>query len=233
MDVAAWLRDLGLEAYAEAFAENGVDADLLGELNNEDLKDIGIAKLADRKRLLKAIADLASESPAREERPSQPATTAGEHRQVTVLFADIAGFTRLTTELGAENIHSLLNRYFETVDAIVADYGGTVDKHIGDNVMAVFGAPIAHDDDPLRAVRAAFEIHRQVGQLHDSRGRKLEVHVGIASGQVVASGTGSDKHRQYTVTGDLVNLAARLQSKAGAWRDADIECSVSCGSPRR
>ncbi len=102
------------------------------------------------------------------------------------------------------------------MDSIVADYGGTVDKHIGDNVMAVFGAPIAHDDDPLRAVRAAFEIHRQVGQLHDSRERKLEVHVGIASGQVVASGTGSDKHRQYTVTGDSVNLAARLQSRAEA-----------------
>ena len=144
------------------------------------------------------------------------ATATGEHRQVTVLFADIAGFTRLTSELGAENIHSLLNRYFETVDAIVANYGGTVDKHMGDNVMAVFGAPIAHDDDPLRAVRAAFEIHRQVGQLHDSRGRKLEVHVGIANGQVVASGTGSDNHREYTVTGDSVNLAARLQSRAKA-----------------
>ena len=216
MDVAAWLRNLGLEAHAEAFAENGVDAELLGELNNDDLKDLGIAKLADRKRLLNAIANLASDSPTDDARPSQPAAGAGEHRQVTVLFADIVGFTKLTTELGAENIHSLLNRYFETVDTIVANHGGTVDKHIGDNVMAVFGAPIAHDDDPLRAVRAAFEIHRQVGHLHDSTGRKLEVHVGIASGQVVASGTGSDTHRQYTVTGDSVNLAARLLSKAKA-----------------
>jgi class 3 adenylate cyclase/tetratricopeptide (TPR) repeat protein len=214
MDVAAWLRDLGLEAYAEAFAVNGVDAELLGDLNNEDLKDLGIAKLADRKRLLKAIADLASESAGGAPRQSKPATASGEHRQVTVLFADIVGFTRLTTELGAENIHSLLNRYFETVDAIVANYGGTVDKHMGDNVMALFGAPIAHDDDPLRAVRAAFEIHRQVSQLHDSSGRKLEVHVGIASGQVVASGTGSDKHQEYTVTGESVNLAARLLSRA-------------------
>ena len=231
MDVAAWLRDLGLEAYAEAFAENGVDAELLGELNNEDLKDLGIAKLADRKRLLNAIADSCLGQPGRRGKttPSRR-TAAGEHRQVTVLFADIAGFTKLTTELGAENIHSLLNRYFETVDAIVANYGGTVDKHIGDNVMAVFGAPIAHDDDPLRAVRAAFEIHRQVGQLHDSRGRKLEVHVGIASGQVVASGTGSDTHRQYTVTGDSVNLAARLQSTAEAGETLDIECTASCGS---
>ena len=73
MDVAAWLRDLGLEAYAEAFAENGVDAELLGELNNEDLKDLGVAKLADRKRLLNAIANLASDIPTRDARPSQPA----------------------------------------------------------------------------------------------------------------------------------------------------------------
>jgi class 3 adenylate cyclase/tetratricopeptide (TPR) repeat protein len=216
MDVAAWLRDLGLEAYTEAFAENGVDAQLLGALNNEDLKDLGVAKLADRKSLLSAIAELASDGSSLDAKPSQPAASTGERRQVTVLFADIAGFTRLTTELGAENIHALLNRYFETVDAIVANYGGTVDKHMGDNVMALFGAPIAHDDDPLRAVRAAFEIHRQVNQLHDSSGRKLEVHVGIASGQVVASGTGSDRHQEYTVTGESVNLAARLLSRAKA-----------------
>ena len=216
MDVAAWLRDLGLEAYAGAFAENGVDAGLLSQLTNEDLKDLGVARLADRKRLLSAIADLAAGRPARDTRTAQSTNTEGEHRQVTVLFADIAGFTMLTTELGAENIHSLLNRFFETVDAIVASYGGTVDKHMGDNVMAVFGAPVAHDDDPIRAVRAALEIHRQVGQLDDSRGGKLQVHIGIASGQVVASGTGSDEHREYTVTGASVNLAARLQSRANA-----------------
>lgn len=214
MDVAAWLRDLGLEIYAEAFAENGVEAGLLADLTNEDLKDLGVAKLADRKRLLNAIADFASDCAASGTRPSQPTTAAGEHRQVTVLFADIVGFTKLTAELGAEDIHALLNRFFETVDAIVASHGGTVDKHIGDNVMALFGAPIAHDDDPLRAVRAASEIHRLVGELLDGKGRKLEVHVGIASGRVMASGTGSDTHREYTVTGASVNLAARLQSKA-------------------
>lgn len=216
MDVAAWLRGLGLEAHAGAFAENGVDSGLLADLTNEDLKDLGIAKLADRKRLLSAIADLGSNSATTETTPFQLAAATGEHRQVTVLFADLAGFTKLTAELGAENIHALLNRFFETVDAIVASHGGTVDKHMGDNVMAVFGAPIAHDDDPLRAVRAASEIHRQVGELQDGNGTKLGVHVGIASGQVVASGTGSDTHREYTVTGASVNLAARLQSRAKA-----------------
>ncbi|HET9918069.1 MAG TPA: adenylate/guanylate cyclase domain-containing protein, partial [Candidatus Binatia bacterium] len=139
----------------------------------------------------------------------------GEHRQVTVLFADLSGFTRLSTELGAEATHTLLNHYFEVVDRIVEDYGGSVDKHIGDNVMAVFGAPVAHTDDPPRAVRTALEIHGAMGSIGEKAGRLLQAHIGIATGQVVASGTGSDAHREYTVTGAAVNLASRLQDLAG------------------
>lgn len=216
MDTASWLHRLGLEVYAAAFAENGVDAEMLADLTNDDLKDLGVAKLADRKRLLQAIAGLASEDKQVTSQSSKPLTAPGDHRQVTVMFADIASFTRLTTEMGSEGVHALLNRFFEIVDGIVASHGGTVDKHIGDNVMAVFGAPTAHDDDPLRAVRAALEIHRQVGELLDGKGSRLGVHIGIASGQVVASGTGSDTHREYTVTGASVNLAARLQARAEA-----------------
>ena len=216
MDMYVWLRSLGLEGHAASFAENGIDAGLLDDLTNEDLKDLGVAKLADRKRLLSAIAELASGSAGHPVTRWRHATPAGEHRQVTVLFADIAGFTKLTTESGAEDVHALLNRFFRSVDAVVTGFGGTVDKHIGDNVMAVFGAPIAHDDDAVRAVRAAFEIHRQAGELQDTKGRNLKVHIGIASGQVVASGTGSDQYREYTVTGASVNLAARLQAMAGA-----------------
>ena len=141
---------------------------------------------------------------------------AGERRQVTVLFADLSGFTQLSSKLGAEATHELLNRYFEAVDAIVEDCGGSVDKHIGDNVMAVFGAPVAHADDPERAVRAALDIHAAVSRLGNDLGRDLSAHVGIASGQVVASGTGSETHREYTVTGDSVNLASRLQDRAQA-----------------
>ena len=216
MHIASWLQRLGLEIYATAFAENGVDAEVLADLTNDDLKDLGVAKLADRKRLLQAIAGLASGEEQLTTRPLKHLALAGEHRQVTVLFADIAGFTKLTNEMGSENIHALLNRFFEIVDTIVASHGGTVDKHIGDNVMALFGAPIAHDDDPLRAVRAACEVHRQVGELQDGNGRFLRVHIGIANGQVVASGTGSDRHSEYTVTGASVNLAARLQARAEA-----------------
>ncbi len=214
MDVGAWLRSLGLAECTEAFAENGIDAAMLRELNNEDLKDLGVSRLADRKQLLKAIQELPAGFPHGEPELFSAVAPAGERRQVTVLFADIAGFTGLTSALGAEETHAVLNRYFETVDGVVESYGGVVDKHIGDNVMAVFGAPVAHDDDPMRAVRAALDIHDRMTSLSKDCGRLLQAHIGIANGQVVAGSTGSEAHREYTVTGDSVNLAARLQDKA-------------------
>jgi class 3 adenylate cyclase/tetratricopeptide (TPR) repeat protein len=212
--VGDWLRELGLAEHADAFATNGVDFDLLPELTNEDLKDLGIARLADRKLLLKAIAELRGGEKGEPAGSTSSAMPAGERRQVTVLFADLTGFTQMSRALGAEATHALLNRYFELVDGIVQDCGGSVDKHIGDNVMAVFGAPVAHADDPERAIRAAFDIHAAVSRLGGELGRALAAHIGIASGQVVASGTGSDTHREYTVIGDSVNLASRLQDKA-------------------
>lgn len=213
MDIRVWLDGLGLAEFADSFAENGVDGALLPELSNDDLKDLGIARLADRKRVLAAIANLAT--PAESEfPPSQEPVLEGERRQVTVLFADLTGFTKLSNELGAERTHGLLNHYFKTADAIVENYGGRIDKHIGDSVMGVFGAPVAHTNDPERAVRAALDIHAAMRRLSEEWGRDLSAHIGIASGQVVASGTGSDAHREYTVTGDTVNLASRLDDAA-------------------
>ena len=139
----------------------------------------------------------------------------GEKRPVTVMFADISGFTTLSGEIGAEATHELLNTYFAAVDGIVERYGGHIDKHIGDNVMAVFGVPVAHTNDPERAVCAACDVHVAMTDLSDNWSRPIEAHIGIASGEVVASGTGSDLHSEYTVTGDSVNLAARLQDVAG------------------
>ncbi|MGY8667079.1 adenylate/guanylate cyclase domain-containing protein [Bradyrhizobium sp. UFLA05-109] len=139
----------------------------------------------------------------------------GDRRQVTVLFADLSGFTRLSSALDPEETHRLLNSYFELIDDIVVNYGGTIDKHIGDCVMAVFGAPTAHTDDPERAVRAALDIHPAIQSLSDKAGRILKVHLGLASGQVVASKTGSRERQEYTVTGDSVNLASRLTAMAG------------------
>ncbi len=222
VNVEGWLKDLGLGQYAEAFAENDIDADVLSHLTEQDLKDLGLS-IGHRRKILAAIAAVSTEARGtptvspESETPSvsvvgiaSAAELPGERRQVTVLFADLTGFTKLTSELDAEETHALLNRYFEAADAVVKDYGGTIDKHIGDAVMAVFGTPVAHANDPERAVRAALDIHEAVAALEPP----LSAHIGIASGQVIASGTGSEAHREYTVTGESVNLASRLTELA-------------------
>ena len=122
----------------------------------------------------------------------------------------------MSRSLDPEDVHSLLERFYAAADEIVERFGGSVDKHIGDSVMAVFGAPVAHDDDALRAVRAAAEIHRAMPTVGGAKGEPLAVHVGIATGEVVASGLGSARNRAYTVIGNSVNLAARLLKLAGA-----------------
>ena len=109
-----------------------------------------------------------------------------------------------------------MNRFFDEVDRVVDTYGGTIDKHIGDAVMAVFGAPTAHGNDPERAVRAAIDMHAAMHVLSRAVGVTLRVHIGIASGQVVASGLGSASHSEYTMTGASVNLASRLVELAEA-----------------
>jgi class 3 adenylate cyclase/tetratricopeptide (TPR) repeat protein len=208
MEVQAWLRSIGLERYAEAFRIHAIDADLLPRLSADDLKEIGIAALGDRRRLLDAAAALRTGS------VPGGAAVEGERRQVTVLFADLAGYTALGNELDAEEVHALLQRFFGQVDAVVDRHGGHIDKHIGDCVMAVFGAPIAHGNDAERAVRAAIGIRDAMPGLSAELGRSVQVHVGLAAGQVVAGGTGSNEHRAFTVTGESVNLAARLTDAA-------------------
>src|SRR5207344_292070 len=105
-------------------------------------------------------------------------------------------------------------RFFDRVDEVIVRLGGTIDKHIGDAVMAVFGAPVAHGNDIERALRAAGEIHAAMAELTREFGRPLTAHIGIASGEVVAATTGSASHSNYTMTGDAVNLAARLDEMA-------------------
>lgn len=154
-ELDTWLRAIGLVRYAETFRDNAIEFDLVAELTEADLEAMGVL-LGHRKRFFKALAerDAAAQAP----RDAVPKTLLpGERREVSVLFADLAGFTALSAKLGAEATHDFLQRFFAAVDRVVESYGGTVDKHIGDNVMAVFGAPVAHDDDPERAVRAALD----------------------------------------------------------------------------
>jgi class 3 adenylate cyclase/tetratricopeptide (TPR) repeat protein len=138
----------------------------------------------------------------------------GDRRPVTVLFCDLVGYTSLSSALDAEDVHALLERFFALVDATVDRFGGTIDKHIGDAAMALFGAPLARGNDAERAVRAALEIQTSVPKLATGLPSALAVHIGIATGEVIASSVGSQHHRGYTVTGEAANIAARLLEKA-------------------
>jgi class 3 adenylate cyclase/tetratricopeptide (TPR) repeat protein len=236
MDIDQWLQELGLGQYASAFVDNDIDATLLDQLTDADLRELGVVSMGHRKRLLAAIAALNAPTPAvpapaaspsaaptsatpraAESEPpaARPSALTGERRQVTILFADLCGFTALSETLDPEELRDLLGRYTALVDDIVLGYGGTVDKHIGDAVMALFGAPRAHDTDPLRAARAALDIHDALRALSRQGGRPLQAHVGIASGEVIAGALSRADAQDYTVHGDSVNLAARLVDAAG------------------
>jgi len=217
VDVGDWLKSLGLAEYEQTFRENAIDADVLPRLTVEDLKDLGMTAVGHRRKLLDAIAALRAPPATELAAPPirGPIATEAERRQVTVLFADLVGYTRLSQALDAEQLHDLLGHFFSSVDRIVVEHGGAVDKHIGDCVMGVFGAPVAHGNDSERAVRAALAVRQAMTALSAAAGHQLQVHIGIAGGQVLASGSGSANHREYTVTGDSVNLAARLTDAAG------------------
>jgi adenylate cyclase len=134
----------------------------------------------------------------------------------TILFADIVGFTRLSETMPPREINIILNRYFSRMTDIVFSHGGTLDKYIGDGLMAVFGAPKEKEDDAERAVRTALEIRRQLTAMMKttSADRRFDIRVGLNTGRVVAGNIGSPKRMEYTVIGDPVNVASRLESIA-------------------
>jgi class 3 adenylate cyclase/predicted ATPase len=142
----------------------------------------------------------------------------GERRRVTILFADVSGFTAMSEKMDPEEVFRLMNRCFERLGNVIERHEGTVDKFIGDSVMALFGAPIAHENDPERAVRAALDMQRELTdfakELAEQAGVALRMRIGLNSGVVIAGAVGSDQKRQYTVMGDAVNLASRIESAA-------------------
>ncbi|HLC29905.1 MAG TPA: GAF domain-containing protein [Dehalococcoidia bacterium] len=144
-----------------------------------------------------------------------PAALEGTRKQVSVLFSDIRGFTSLSECSTAEDVMQLLNQYFSRMASIVFKYGGTLDKYIGDAIMAVFGAPHAHEDDPMRAVQCAIEMRRTLWDFNQERVARglsqIEIGVGICTGEVVSGNVGSDERMDYTVIGDAVNVASRLE----------------------
>jgi class 3 adenylate cyclase/tetratricopeptide (TPR) repeat protein len=142
----------------------------------------------------------------------------GERRQVTVLFADVAGFTTLAEKLDPEEVHRIIERCFELITAEVHRFEGTINQYTGDGVMALFGAPIAHEDGPRRAVHAALGIQQALRdyskELQAQGGRGLQMRIGINTGPVVVGKIGDDLRMDYTAVGDTTNLAARMQQTA-------------------
>ena len=149
--------------------------------------------------------DSPATGPAPTERPPE------ERRQVTVLFADLSGYTAVAERMDPEAVKNLVDRALMRLGQEVERFGGTVDKYIGDNVMAIFGAPLSHEDDAERAVRAGFGMQAAMSEVNEGLppGEHLDLRVGVNTGEVLAGSVGQD----YTVVGDTVNVASRLQSE--------------------
>jgi class 3 adenylate cyclase len=222
MDIGGWLRSLSLEEYETAFRENKVDATVLPKLTAEDLKDLGVQAVGDRRKLLDAIAalrndasietlsvDVATTSSA----PSTHPEDRAERRQVTVMFSDLVGSTALSARMDPEDLRKIISTYQKCIAETVQRFGGFVAKYMGDGVLVYFGYPQAHEDDAERAVRAGLDLVAAVGGLKTHA--SLQTRVGIATGLVVVGDLiGSGASQEQAIVGETPNLAARLQGVA-------------------
>jgi class 3 adenylate cyclase len=215
--VRNWLEEIGLAQYAAAFEANDIDTDLLTQIDDQVLKDIGVSSAGHRLRLRNAIAKLAPTSITEgiSEVPASPPPSQAERRQLTVMFCDLVGSTALSVRFDPEELRDEICAYQNAVSGVVARYDGFVAKFMGDGVLAYFGYPRAHEDDAERAVRAGLEIEAAVSSL-ETRGRDpLAVRIGIATGLVVVGDlVGEGSAQEQAVVGETPNLAARLQALA-------------------
>src|SRR6478735_7210106 len=180
IDVAQWLRELGLAQYEEAFRRNAIDARVLPELTADDLKDLGVIAVGHRRLLLNAISAFRTDDGAAIENPpsGQTRSAEAERRPITVMFCDLVGSTSLAAKLGADDWRDLVNAYLDAASSAVTGLGGHVLKKLGDGLMALFGYPRAQENDAERAVRAALAIQRALQEINAKNAgmiaRKLE-----------------------------------------------------------
>jgi class 3 adenylate cyclase/tetratricopeptide (TPR) repeat protein len=221
IDVADWLRRLGLEQYAPSFAANDIDGDVLSELTTDDLIGLGVTSIGHRRKILAAIAALRATTPGGGATLPNPPPLAGvgrvgadaERRQLTVMFCDLVGSTALSTRFDPEDLREIVSAYHRCVADTVARFSGFVAKYMGDGVLIYFGYPEAHEDDAERAVRAGLAVIDAVGGLAISE--PLNVRLGVASGLVVVGDLiGAGAAQERGVVGETPNLAARLQALA-------------------
>ena len=215
MDVAVWLRSLGLEQYEGSFRDNAIDSTVLPRLTAEDLKDLGVRIVGHRRKLLDAITALRMDSNTKVALPDgistidRPPENSVERRQVTVMFCDLVGSTALSVQLDPEDMRDLIGGYQRRCSEVITKAGGFVAKYMGDGVLAYFGYPQAHEDDADRAVRAGLELVGAVNSLASC------CRIGIATGLVVVGDLiGAGEAQERGIVGETPNLAARLQAVA-------------------
>ncbi len=217
MGIEGWLEALGLERYAAAFRDNDVDLEILPDLTADDLRDLGVASVGHRRRLLQAIAALQPPDAARADgTPAPIARPEAERRRLTVLFCDLVSSTTLAAQLDPEDLREVIGAYQNAIACEVARYEGHVAKYMGDGVLAYFGYPKAHEDDAERAVRAGLAMVESAAGLKTPAGESLAARVGIATGLVVVGDLiGEGAAQEQAVVGETPSLAARLQTLAG------------------
>jgi class 3 adenylate cyclase/tetratricopeptide (TPR) repeat protein len=228
-----WLEKLGLERYATIFAESDVDLDTLPLLTEADLEKLGVS-LGHRKKLLHAINNRPAEDSRSTPRSpesyaptprylaekilSSKASLEGERKQVTVLFADLKGSMELLADRDPEEARQILDPVLKRMMEAVHHYEGTVNQVMGDGIMALFGAPIAHEDHGVRAAYAALRmqdaVRRYSDDLRRSQGTPVRIRVGLNSGAVVVRGIDNDLQMNYTAVGETTHLAARMEQIA-------------------
>jgi class 3 adenylate cyclase/predicted ATPase len=217
MDVGEWLRGLGLEQHAPAFRDNDIDEQVLRRLTGEDLRELGVRSIGQRRRLLDAIAALRVEMPTAVQTAISrelPAQAEAERRQLTVMFCDLVGSTALSTRLDPEDLSEVISAYHRCVAKIIGESDGFVSRYMGDGVLVYFGYPRAHEDDAERAIRAGLAAVDAVRRL-DVKSVRLQTRVGIATGLVVVGDqVGEGVAQEQSVVGETPNLAARLQALA-------------------
>ena len=225
MDVGEWLRALGLGQYEAAFRDNEIDVEVLPKLTVEDLKDLGVAVVGHRRKIMSAIEALNAPSGAPAEAAKAPSAQtpfpsgahpdAAERRQLTVMFCDLVGSTALSARLDPEDMREVIRAYQDASSGAIARYDGFVAKFMGDGVLAYFGFPRAHEEDAERAVRAGLDIAAAVAKLETPAAERLKVRIGIATGVVVVGDlVGQGSAQEQAVVGETPNLAARLQALA-------------------
>jgi class 3 adenylate cyclase/predicted ATPase len=216
LDIDGWLRRIGLEQYAQTFRDNAIDTDVLRDLTDEHLRELGLP-LGARLKLLRAAAALGTS----EQTPASPGITLpaqhtdAERRQVTVMFSDLVGSTALSARMDPEDLQEIISAYQKCVAETVRRFGGFVAKYMGDGVLVYFGYPEAHEDDAERAVRAGLALLEALAAIHLPLSTRPQIRVGIATGLVVVGeliGEGTSQER--AAVGETLNLAARIQTSA-------------------